>query len=71
MQFKKGSFEVDSVIYPVAIKVLSLLCQKIHVSLSLFLFQTQINNVFLKLSYFTCSTIQDSETPFGIVADIQ
>lgn len=60
MQFKKGSFEVGSVIYPVAIKV---------GKSSYFIKNIKYNVKLIYLCYF--SMIQDLEMHFGIVVNIQ
>jgi 1-acyl-sn-glycerol-3-phosphate acyltransferase len=55
MQFKKGSFEVGSVVYPVAIKVIQ--------------DSNESGPLYLLVFFFFYSTIRDSPMHFGIRVD--
>lgn len=66
MQFKKGSFEVNTVIYPVAIKVISLLLHRIEI-----VNDTSITRLQIFFNFNMFSTIRDLVMHFGTAVDIR
>lgn len=65
MQFKKGSFEVGGVIYPVAIKVI------LHIVIENFSIANQNDYIYSFPLLSFNSMIQGLEMPSGTVVDIQ